>query len=212
MELEERVKGLEASKAELEDRRREAMATINAAKHDAEVQTRLEEEMESLTEALRREEKRERIYRLACDMISRARGDVLSSADEALQGEIQRCFSIFTNGKYQRVRVSKDDLEFWVYSDEKGDWASPRELSGGVIDEFYLALRLALVRLIFGDKRPPLILDDPFVNFDAVRLASTLDFLKTLAEEHQIVMFTLNDAYDAVADNIVLLNREERLL
>ncbi len=212
VELEEKVKGLEAKRNELEDRRRDAMATIRAAKHDAEGETGLEEELEGLKEALRREEKKARVYELARDLIIKARLDVLSSADEALQGEIQRYFSVFTNGKYRRVMVNKEDLEFWVYSDEKGDWVRPEELSGGVIDEFYLAFRLALARLIFGDKKPPLILDDPFVNFDPARLASTLDFLRTLAPDHQIIIFTLSDAYDAVADNTVLLPSDVRLL
>ncbi len=74
-------------------------------------------------------------------------------------------------------------MEFWLYSDEKRDWAKPEELSGGVIDEFYLAFRLALAELIFGDKKPPLMLDDPFVNFDSVRLAKTLSILKKLASD-----------------------------
>ncbi|MFU8796260.1 MAG: ATP-binding protein, partial [Dehalococcoidia bacterium] len=212
VELEDKVKSLASSREELEDRRRDAMATIRAAKHDVEEQTGLEEELEGLREALRREEKKARVYELACDIIGKARLEVLSSADEALQGEIQRCFSLFTNGRYQRVRVNKEDLEFWVYSEEKEDWARPEELSGGVIDEFYLAFRLALAKLIFGDKKPPLILDDPFVNFDPVRLASTLDFFKMLSSNYQIIIFTLSDAYDAMADNVVLLNREERLL
>jgi len=212
VELEEKVKRLEAKRNELEDRRRDAMATIRVAKYDAEDQTRLEEELEGLKEALGREEKKVRVYELARDLIIEARLDVLSSADEALQGEIQRYYSLFTNGKYQSVQVNKEDLEFWVYSDEKGDWVRPEELSGGAIDEFYLAFRLALARLIFGDKKPPLILDDPFVNFDPSRLASTLELFKTLAPEHQIIIFTLSDAYDAVADNTVLLPSGVRLL
>ena len=85
-------------------------------------------------------------------------------------------------------------------------------MSGGAIDEFYLAFRLALVKLIFGDKKPPLILDDPFVNFDSVRLEKTLEFFKTLASDYQIIIFTLGDVYDKVADNIILLSEKERLL
>ena len=212
VELEREVQKLEAVRSELEDRRRDGMAMIKAAKHDAEGQVRLEEELENLKEALRHEERKVRVYELARELISMARVEVLSSADEALEGEIQRYFAVFTNGKYQRVRVNKEDLEFSVYSGEKGDWAKPEELSGGVVDEFYLAFRLALARLIFGDKRPPLILDDPFVNFDSVRLANTLSFLKTLATDYQIIIFTLSDSYDEVADNIVLLNKDERLL
>ena len=212
VELEQKVRGLEASKGELEDRRSEAMATIKTAKYDAGEQTGLEEGLEGLTEALEREERKARVYEMARDVIVKARLDILSSADEALQGEIERYFSLFTNGKYRSVRVNKEDLEFWVYSDEKGDWVRPEELSGGVIDEFYLAFRLALARLVFGDKRPPLILDDPFVNFDPVRLASTLELLRTLAADYQIIIFTLSDAYDAVADNTVLLPSDVRLL
>jgi DNA repair exonuclease SbcCD ATPase subunit len=210
VELERKVQGLEAKRNELEDRKRYGMAIIKAAKHDVEEQTGLEEELESLREALRHEEKKVRVYELAREFISRARVGTLSSADESLQGEIQRYFAIFTNGKYQRVEVNKEALEFRVYSDEKGDWVRPEDLSGGVVDEFYLAFRLALAGLIFGDKKPPLILDDPFVNFDSVRLANTLSFLKTLASDYQIIIFTLSDSYDEVADNIILLSEGDK--
>jgi uncharacterized protein YhaN len=151
-----------------------------------------------------------RVYELARKFVSQARTEILSSAEEDLGKEIQRYLTVFTDGKYKQVRVNKEALEFWVYSDEKGDWAEPKELSGGAIDEFYLAFRLALVKLIFQDKKPPLILDDPFVNFDSVRLANTLNFFKTLASDYQIIIFTLGDLYDKVADNIILLGEKER--
>ena len=212
IELERKVKGLAAGEAELEDRRRDSMATIRAAKCDAEEQVRLEEALEKLQETLKHEERRVKVYQLARDLTSRARSEVLSSSEEALEQEIQTYLAGFTAGKDGRVRMSKEDLEFWVYSDEKGDWARPEELSGGVVDEFYLAFRLALARLVFGDKRPPLILDDPFVNFDSVRLAKTLNFLRTLSSDYQIIIFTLSDLYDEVADNIILLGGEKRLL
>ena len=132
--------------------------------------------------------------------------------NEILEKEIQNCLSIFTNGKYKQVKINKGGLELWIYSDEKGDWAKPEELSNGAIDEFYLAFRLALVKLIFRDKRPPLLLDDPFVNFDSIRLSNTLSFLKTLTNEYQIIIFTLGDLYDTVADNIIVLGKNERFL
>jgi DNA repair exonuclease SbcCD ATPase subunit len=212
VELERKVQSLEATRNELEDRRRDSMAVIKAAKCDVEEQIRLEEELESLQEALKHEEKKVKVYTLARDFVSRARTEILSSTEEALEKEIQGYLAVFTNNKYKQVkRVNKEALEFWVYSDEKGDWAKPEDLSGGVIDEFYLAFRLALAGLIFGDKKPPLILDDPFVNFDSVRLANTLNFFKTLASDYQIIIFTLSDLYDKVAGNIILLSEGKRL-
>jgi uncharacterized protein YhaN len=208
IELERKVRGLEEKQAGLEDRRRYSEAVIKLAKEkeaDAETQTKLEEEVDNLQKALKQEEKKVKIYELARKFVSQARAETFLSANEVLEKEIQNYFSVFTDGKYKQVKINKEGLEFSVYSDEKRDWTKPEELSGGAIDEFYLAFRLALVKLIFGDKKPPLILDDPFVNFDSVRLDRTLDFFRTLASDYQIIIFTLGDSYDKVADNIILL-------
>ena len=211
-ELEREVQSLEEKKTRLEKQEIECETTIKQARFNIEDQIRLEEELEGLQEALKHEDKKLRVYGLAREFLSRARTEVLSSVEEALEKEIQRYLAVFTNNKYNQVRVNKEALEFWVYSDEKGDWAKPEELSGGAIDEFYLAFRLALVKLIFRDKKPPLLLDDPFVNFDSVRLSNTLEFLKTLAGEYQIIIFTLSGLYDEVAHNIILLPQKQGLL
>lgn len=208
IELERRVRSLEAKQAELEKQKRRCEVIIEQARFNIEDQIKLEEELEGLREALKYEEKKVKVYGLAREFISKARTEILSSAGEALEKGIQRYLAVFTNDKYKQVKVNKEALEFWVYSDEKGDWAKPEDLSGGVIDEFYLAFRLALARLIFGDKKPPLILDDPFVNFDSVRLDNTRNFFKTLASDYQIIIFTLGDLYDKVADNIILLDEK----
>lgn len=207
--LERRVQNLEKRQGELEKQKSRCEIIIEQARCNMEDQIRLEEELEALQEALKHENKKVKIYGLASEFLYRARAEVLSSVEEALEKEIQKYLAIFTNDKYKQVKVDKETLGFWVYSDEKGGWAKPEELSGGAIDEFYLAFRLALAELIFGDKRPPLILDDPFVNFDSVRLDKTLDFFKTLASDYQIIIFTLGDSYDKVADNVILLG--ERL-
>jgi uncharacterized protein YhaN len=214
-ELEKEVQNLGEKKARLEKQEMECEISIRQATFNIEDQIKLEEERDRLKEELKQEGKRVKIYELANRFISKARDEALSSITGNLKEKIQEYFEIFTNGKYKQVEINKDskgNLEFWIYSDEKGGLAKPEELSGGVIDEFYLACRLALVNLIFGDKKPPLILDDPFVNFDSVRLANTLSFLKTLASEYQIIIFTLGDLYDKVADNIILLGEKGRPL
>jgi len=210
--LERKVDDLSKRQTELGERKRRCEVIIEQARFNIEDQIRLEEELKSRQKALEHEERKVRVYDLAREFISKARTEILSSTEEALEKEIQRYLAVFTKDRYKQVRVDKEELEFWVYSDEKGDWAKPEDLSGGVIDEFYLAFRLALVGLIFGNKKPPLILDDPFVNFDSVRLAYTLNFFKTLATDYQIIIFTLSDLYDEVADNIILLGEQGRLL
>jgi DNA repair exonuclease SbcCD ATPase subunit len=215
VELNSKVQHLEKSREKLKRDKERCEFIIERGEYSTDNQVELEECLRNYEEDLEREGNKVRIYELAKDFISRARDEALSSITDILKEGIQEYFEIFTNGKYRRVEINKDskgNLEFWVYSNEKGGLAKPEELSGGVIDEFYLACRLALVKLIFGDKKPPIILDDPFVNFDSVRLANTLNFFKMLASEYQIIIFTLSDLYDKVADNIILLGEKERPL
>jgi DNA repair exonuclease SbcCD ATPase subunit len=205
VKLEKKVEDLGDEKKQLEFRKMECEVGINNAKFDPEDQAQMEERLDSLANALRREERRVRVYQLAEDFMSRARAETLVSANDILQAQIQKNFEIFTNGKYKKVIVGEGSMDSHIYSEEKGDWVRPDELSGGVIDEFYLACRLALVCLIYGETQPPLILDDPFANFDEPRLARTLEFLKHLSHEHQIIIFTLRDAYDSIADKVIEL-------
>lgn len=206
IELETKVKNLEEKRKELKESKNRYEAAIEVAKFDVEARIKLEEALENLQRDLRREEYKIKIYELATEFMSRARQEAFSAANEVLENETQKYFTIFTNGKYDQVKVGKENLEFWIYSKEKGDWVRPEELSGGVIDEFYLAYRLALVKLIFGDKKPPLILDDPSGNFDSVRLSKALLLFKDLSKDYQIIIFTLRGIYDEVADNVALLD------
>jgi len=212
VELKSRLGRLGERLSELDDERRNCEARVRFAKYDAEDEARLEEDLEFARRRLARGERKLQAYELALEFLVKARGDLLVSVNEALARGIERYFNIFSNGKYTCVGVGEDGLEFRVYSDEKGDWARPEELSGGAIDEFYLACRLALAQLLFGDARPPLVLDDVLVNFDAVRLGRALEVFRMLAPEYQVIIFTLSDVYDRIADNVVVLNEKERLL
>jgi DNA repair exonuclease SbcCD ATPase subunit len=215
-ELQMKVKGLKQEQRKLEDDTKEHGYIIKNAEYDAEDQVRLEEEKEELKETLAREERRLKVYEKARKFILKAKDETLSSTTDRLEERIQRHFAIFSDDKYQRVKMAdKASLRFEVYSGEKSDWVNPskiikrpheEELSKGAIDEFYLACRLALVELIYGDKRPPIILDDPFVNFDEVRLAKTLDFCREMAKDYQLILFTLSDRYDSIADKIIPLS------
>ena len=205
IELEKMVEKLEATLKQREQDKNRCEVFIEMARFDVEEQIKLEEELDSLRGDLRLEERRVKVYELAAEFLSRAKSDAFLAANEVLENETRKYFAIFTNGKYDQVKIGNGNSEFLVYSKEKGGWVKPEELSGGVIDEFYLAYRLALVKLIFGNKNPPLLLDDPFGNFDSVRLNKALLLFKDLSKDYQIIIFTLKDIYDEVADNLVQL-------
>ena len=80
-----------------------------------------------------------------------------------------------------------------------------RSLSQGTLDLVYLVARIGLVRLVTGDRRPPLILDDPFVTFDDDRARRALELLRDVAKDFQVIYLTTSDRYDAAADAVVPL-------
>ena len=71
-------------------------------------------------------------------------------------------------------------------------------LSGGTVDQLYLALRLAICDLLLPDC--PIILDDALVYYDDERLKTALQVLRDLAKQRQILLFTCTDREKRILD------------
>ena len=110
-----------------------------------------------------------------------------------------------TGGRYRRVAVDDKTLDLRLFAPEKGDWVNVAALSQGTLDLVYLAARLGLVRLVTGDRRPPLVFDDPFVTLDDARATRALDLLREISRDFQVIYLTTSDRYHAAADSVVAL-------
>jgi len=78
-------------------------------------------------------------------------------------------------------------------------WVPVDRLSQGARDRLYFALRLALAE-VMGEQgvNGPLILDDPFVNFDAQRLMDVFEVLKAVARRRQVILLVHDGRYRAL--------------
>ena len=56
-----------------------------------------------------------------------------------------------------------------------------------------------------GDRRPPLVLDDPFVTLDDRRAARALALLRSIADDLQVIVLTTSPRYDHLADRVIEL-------
>lgn len=71
---------------------------------------------------------------------------------------------------------------------------STESLSKGALDQVYLSLRLALVRLLSASGETlPMLMDDPFANYDDQRLKAAMGVLKDIGSENQILVFTCRE-------------------
>lgn len=71
-------------------------------------------------------------------------------------------------------------------------------LSGGGLEQLYLAVRLALCQLTAPDV--PLLLDDTLAYFDDQRATRALELLRTLAHQRQVVVFSCHQREGAWAE------------
>lgn len=96
-----------------------------------------------------------------------------------------------TDGKYNEMRVARN-FEISL-KNESADIKRSYNYSGATVDQMYLALRMALVKsMSTTEGRIPLILDDPFVQYDKTRKQLSYDSVASFSKENnlQIIMTT----------------------
>ena len=150
-------------------------------------------------------ERRHRVLAGALGALREAERVTTRRAARFLEERMGRDLARVTGGRYAQVRVDEETLAISVWSGEREGWVDARTLSEGTLDQVYMVARLALVRLVTQDRRPPLVLDDPFVTFDDERAVRALRVLRELSAEHQVVYLTASSRYDAAADAVVVL-------
>ena len=203
--LEVEVRDQEQALERARDDEANARARVEANAVDAEQVAASAERVAGCAEELAAFQRRERVYVATLEAIERAEQATMKSATRYLEQRMVRDVAAVTEGRYRRVRVDDKTLDIEVFAPERDDWVPVTALSQGTLDVVYLAARLGLVRLVTGDRRPPLVFDDPFVTLDDGRARRALELLRRVADDFQVIYLTTSSRYDEAADAIVEL-------
>ena len=96
-----------------------------------------------------------------------------------------------TSGRYHQVKIDPNSLGVNVLAPERKELVPTEFLSTGTRDLIYLVLRMGIAQMMSSSgEKLPLLLDDPLVEFDRPRQLSTLDFLKNISNQTQVLFFT----------------------
>lgn len=98
-------------------------------------------------------------------------------------------FVYLTGGRYSKI-FSPSEAEPFVVERNDGIRFYSHELSQATAEQLYLSLRFALAKTFEHDY--PFIIDDSFVHFDAVRTDRTIELIKEIAKDRQVIFFTCN--------------------
>ncbi len=109
-----------------------------------------------------------------------------------LENQVLDNFKKLTGDAYGAVTVSR---EFDVLAEKNGIFGMHEIefLSRGTKDQAYLALRLAISKLITEKEPLPVILDDSLSQYDDKRFELALEFLKDYGKDTQILLFTCHN-------------------
>ncbi len=144
---------------------------------------------------------RHKAYFIAQDAISRAmenlRTEISPRLGEYATGMMER----MTGGKYSSFSV--DDGLKMQFTASDGENKSVDFLSGGTRDLAYVAVRCALIDMLYKEK-PPVCFDESFAHQDNVRAKAMMQAIKQLSDEKcQSFVFTCRNRESSLAKEIV---------
>jgi uncharacterized protein YhaN len=203
--LEAEVRDRQAAVELARDAEAGATARVEANPVDAEQVAGEAERLVTWQSQLAALKRRVRIYERTLTEIEVSESGTMRTATRFLEQQVGGDIARLTGRRYERIKIDDQTLDIQVWAPERGDWVAVYRLSKGTIDQVFLAARLGLVRLVTQGRRPPLVLDDPFVSFDDARAARAALMLRELASDFQVIYLACSDRYDSLADAVVVL-------
>jgi uncharacterized protein YhaN len=133
-------------------------------------------------------------YMLAYDKLREASDDLRRNISPKLSEISGRIIGMLTDGKYKTLDVGRN-FEFAYSAD--GQTRQSVHMSAGTLDAAYISLRFALLDVLYGGIKPPVIFDESFSRLDEHRLKNMLRFVAGAANTGlQLIIFT-NQRRDA---------------
>lgn len=199
-QIDESIKTLEGKINETKLR----IATKEARLENAPDQTKIYNVLEELNRLREKKNKLEiqgESLALASQTIKKVALSVQKDYIPKLNSEMSRMMEKLSDRKYTSV-MTNDELMINVVSPETEELIGVNSLSGGTIDQIYLTMRLAAVTLLEkGREKIPLFLDEPFSQYDEIRIKKAFELLKDISKERQIFFFTCRQReYDLAVD------------
>ncbi|MCX7922773.1 MAG: AAA family ATPase [Clostridia bacterium] len=154
---------------------------------------RIDEEIEELKFKKNQLEDISISLKTAIDILDEAGMEIQRDFAPALNRKMSDIVNKITHKRYSEITVD-DGLCLKAIAPETGKLVLATDLSGGTIDQLYLALRISASEIISStEERLPLFMDEVFAQYDDTRTKETLVFLNELSRGRQVILFTCKE-------------------
>ena len=155
----------------------------------------------SLAERREQLQKKHKAYYIALGAIRGASDNLRKEISPRLSEYASHTMQLMTGKKYNNFEVT-DDLQVY-FTDSKGEKKSVDYLSGGTRDLAYVAVRAALIDMLYPEK-PPVCFDETFAHQDNVRARDMMKAIKQLSKEGcQSFVFTCRGREATLANEAI---------
>ena len=182
-EIDEELIALERQKSKLD-------AECNELSRDIEKRFEREAEIRELYETAELYEGNLNVIRKAKELLTKAKTNMTS---RYLDGTT-RGFTKYISLIESELGDFTLDTSFTVTKTDLGASRQSDSYSRGTRELYALAVRLSLIDVLYGENKPPLILDDPFISFDDNHTKRAVSVLKKLSTDRQILYFTCSSS------------------
>lgn len=135
-------------------------------------------------------EEKIKIAKLAADALLSAHKDM----DEKFINPIKNSFVSYANKIYEKIGTNVSmNYDYEIKYDVKGQLRESKDLSDGERAIMMLALRFAILDSMYKNHESLIILDDPFVSLDPIKLEKAKELIKDLSNDWQIIYFTCHE-------------------
>lgn len=150
----------------------------------------IDEEIEALMEEKMELEAKGAALRIALDTLYDAAAEMAKEFSPGLNARMSEIAAGITAGRYASIKAD-DMLRPMVVVPEVSEVKNALLLSGGTVDQIYLALRIAAADMFTkGKESLPLILDEAFAQYDDDRVRYALEYFKKDLKGRQVILFT----------------------
>lgn len=191
--LEEIAERLEKILSYIADYNRQADDLREAADRAAEDFDRLTQ----LKEEYRLEREKYELLKRTRELLEQAKLSFTAKYTEPIRQSLAKYYELLTKDGAGSLHV---DANADITVDEQGMQREPRFFSTGYRDLFGVCMRMALIDAMYPEEKPFVVLDDPFANLDAGKLAGAMEFLNRIGGEYQVLYFTCHHSRAAGAE------------
>ncbi len=124
---------------------------------------------------------------LSIDYLSKAEQNLKDKYVKPVKDEFVKYAELLEKTLGEKITMTKN---FEVRFERNGKERSDKHLSSGIKSICAFCFRIAIIKNMYKNKSPFLILDDPFVNLDEEHLDKVALVLKELSKDMQIIYFT----------------------